>query len=407
MNDKHQLLPNMHFVLPGRDLHQEQDLPLRSDWRFPESGAIVFGNVEIRRTLALFWTRVYNRFCAITDHGLLLIYGDNERGIAIDLKDLRGIHSNIVDKKLSNGTFMPRCLITLRHKCGDSLVMCVRGKNEIAKWRCAIWSVIQSDDHQHSSIAPSHALNRRSVSVSNATDASNFHLTPPTDPDEVDYWNNPASGKPMTSPKIYRALSQHASMHRSAMNTSASHSKLAISSSFCYGNRKSFRKASVSPQKELFLKKASTAMDILSCGRSTQTLPSKATTSHENQPHFRIGSLRVEKNSSTSPMQCSPSGDDNNRSPKGGLSSTEETIAQQTHVKMESQSSPQARPSTASSDSGVASRAESPSKMILSSEGVSSIHIFYFSFKYSFVAGIIFFNVSRKPICSFERTMGI
>ncbi|VDK24505.1 unnamed protein product [Anisakis simplex] len=80
-------------------------------------------------------------------------------------------------------------MITLRHKCGESLVMCVRGKNEIAKWRCAIWSIIQSDDHQLTSIAPSHALNRRSVSVSNATDASNFHLTPPTDPDEVDYWS--------------------------------------------------------------------------------------------------------------------------------------------------------------------------------------------------------------------------
>uniref|UniRef100_A0A915BMG8 PH domain-containing protein n=2 Tax=Parascaris univalens TaxID=6257 RepID=A0A915BMG8_PARUN len=224
--DKKQWLFMKRCLVPCRNFRKEQLLPLRSDWRFPESGAIAYGNVEIRRSVAFFWTRASTRFCAITDQGFLLIYGENEKGLAIDLKNLLAVHSNIAEKKV-NGTVTPRCLITLRHKCGDSIVMCIRGKNEIAKWRCAICSIVHFNDQ--STEADISRGGGQCTSHKRRADETNNLVSTPVDPGDVDYWNNPAAGKQMTSPKIYRALSQHALMHR--LINSSSRATLGASSS--------------------------------------------------------------------------------------------------------------------------------------------------------------------------------
>ncbi|KHN75227.1 hypothetical protein Tcan_10445 [Toxocara canis] len=329
--DDHQAFFSKSYIAPSHNLRKEQILPLRSDWRFPESGAVVFGNVEIRRSVALFWTKVSTRFCAITDQGLLLIYGEKEKGIAIDLKTVRSVHSNIAEKKL-NGTLVPRCLITLRHKCGDSIVLCIRGKNEIAKWRCAIWSVIQLSS-QRTSVRGSRRI-RRSASYGEPEGAK-FQFSTPTDPDEVDYWNSPEAGKQMTSPKIYRALSHHALMHR--VRSSSLRPAFSASLTFTASNTK---------RTPTEFGKGQTNVDVVGL-REVCTLPRRASLRKPFVPAIILGSFRKERDSVASPLAHQEATYVTAKSDEGNGTSAEISEA----------------PSPAFSiDSGVVSRADSPSK---------------------------------------------
>uniref|UniRef100_A0A0M3ICI0 PH domain-containing protein n=1 Tax=Ascaris lumbricoides TaxID=6252 RepID=A0A0M3ICI0_ASCLU len=318
------------YLVPCRNFRKEQLLPLRSDWRFPESGAVAYGNVEIRRSVAFFWTRASTRFCAITDQGFLLIYGETEKGLAIDLKSLLAVHSNIAEKKV-NRTVTSRCLITLRHKCGDSIVMCIRGKNEIAKWRCAICSIIQFNDQNTET-----DINRRGEQFTShkRLDETNIPVSTPVDPGDVDYWNNPAAGKQMTSPKIYRALSQHALMHR--LINSSSRATLGASTSLELSTASRTTLGLTTPDGSRL------NTDHIG-GRMVRTLSRKYSLRTSIIPNFMIGSIRKHGSSAISLLQdvkpSTPSSDECN-------DTCEETSEAPSPV--------------FSMDSGVASRVDSP-----------------------------------------------
>uniref|UniRef100_A0A183VB93 SAC domain-containing protein n=1 Tax=Toxocara canis TaxID=6265 RepID=A0A183VB93_TOXCA len=186
----------------------------------------------------LFWTKVSTRFCAITDQGLLLIYGEKEKGIAIDLKTVRSVHSNIAEKKL-NGTLV------------------------------------------RTSVGGSRRI-RRSASYGEPEGAK-FQFSTPTDPDEVDYWNSPEAGKQMTSPKIYRALSHHALMHR--VRSSSLRPAFSASLTFTASNTK---------RTPTEFGKGQTNVDVVGL-REVCTLPRRASLRKPFVPAIILGSFRKER----------------------------------------------------------------------------------------------------------------